>query len=53
MIFRFLGFSMMSSLLTEKPLPGVSLISPAHSSRINPRAPFKGSFGIATMSPRF
>src|SRR5437879_2352956 len=42
---------MMSNLLTENPLPGVSLIRPARSSRIRPRAPFSGSFGIATLSP--
>ncbi len=42
---------MMSNLLTEKPLPGVSLISPARSSRIRPRAPLSGSFGMATLSP--
>jgi hypothetical protein len=41
----------MSNLLTENPLPGVSLIRPARSSRINPLAPFSGSFGIATLSP--
>src|SRR5580692_690863 len=47
-VFRL---STMSNLLTEKPFPGVSLINPARSRRINPRAPLSGSLGIATLSP--